>query len=283
MLYLAIDQHRDQLTINLRNEKGDVILKDQISTKHDDINDFFDNLTRQAGRCRGYMAIVEVCGFNHWLLEKLKEYQCNEIVVIQPDCSSNKKTDKRDANALGELLWNNRKRMQDGERPNGIRRIVPAGQEDADARQLANLRQFLITQRTRLINKVKGILNKHNMQQDAPTKLSFTNKFRKWRETVELPCVDRMEIDAHLEWWKTYDKQIITVETESAQRAENNQEVAKIAARRKDCKSRGHAAFGNDRLAHAALGQTVSISIRGGVAAKKDESKKQVKERVFKA
>jgi len=230
MLYLAIDQHRDQLTINLRNEKGDVIQKEQISTKHDDINDFFDKLVRQAGRHRGYMAIVEVCGFNHWLLEKLKEYQCNEIVVIQPDCSSNKKTDKRDANALGELLWNNRKRMQDGERPNGIRRIVPAGQEDADARQLANLRQFLITQRTRLINKIKGILNKHNMQQDAPTKRYWTNKFRKWIETVELPCIDRLEVDAHLELWKTYDKQIITVETEIAKRSENNKEVAKIAA-----------------------------------------------------
>jgi len=230
MLYLAIDQHRDQLTINLRNEKGDVILKDQISTKHDDINDFFDNLTRQAGRCRGYMAIVEVCGFNHWLLEKLKEHKCNEIVVIQPDSSSNKKTDKRDANALGELLWNNRKRLQNGERPNGIRRIFPAGQEDAEARQLSNFRQFLITQRTRLINKIKGILNKHNMLQDAPTERYWTNKFRKWLETVELPCIDRLEVDAHLESWKTYDKQIITVETKLVQRTENNKEVAKIAA-----------------------------------------------------
>jgi hypothetical protein len=27
MLYLAIDQHRKQLTVNLRNEQGDVLLK----------------------------------------------------------------------------------------------------------------------------------------------------------------------------------------------------------------------------------------------------------------
>jgi len=191
MLYLAIDQHRDQLTINLRNEKGDVIQKVQISTNHDDINDFFDKLARQAGRHRGFMSIVEVCGFNHWLLEKLKEYQCNEIVVIQPGSSSNKKTDKRDADALGELLWNNRKRLQNGERPNGIRRIIPAKQEDDATRQLSNFRQFLVTQRTRLINKIKGILNKHNMQQDAPTKRYWKNKFRKWIETVELSGIFR--------------------------------------------------------------------------------------------
>ena len=33
MLYLAIDQHKAQLlTLNLRNEKGDVIQRGQIST-----------------------------------------------------------------------------------------------------------------------------------------------------------------------------------------------------------------------------------------------------------
>jgi transposase len=176
------------------------------------------------------MAIVEVCGFNQWLIEKLKEYKCNEIVVMQPNSSSNKKTDKRDANALGELLWNNRKRLQNGERPNGIRRIIPADQEDADARQLANFRRHLVTQRTRIINKIKGILNKHNMLQDAPTKHYFRKKFRKWLETVTLPSVDRMEVDALMESWKNYDKQIITVETELVKQSENNKEVAQLAA-----------------------------------------------------
>ena len=230
MLYLAIDQHKAQLTVNLRNEKGDVILKDQISTDHAEIDDFFDKLARQAGRHRGYMAILEVCGFNHWLIEKLKEYNCSEIVIVQPDGSANNKTDKNDANSLGELLWNNRKRLQGGQRPNGIRRIVPAGEKDAEVRQLSNFRQYLIGQRTRLINKVKGILNKHNTAQDAPTELCKTNKFRKWLETVSLPVVDRMEVDAHLESWKIFDKQILEVELELAKRTENNKDVAKIAA-----------------------------------------------------
>jgi transposase len=230
MLYLAIDQHKTQLTINIRNEQGDVLQKGQIRTNPNDINDFFLAFAKKARKHRGYMAIVEVCGFNHWLLEKLKEYKCSEIVVIQPGSSSNQKTDKRDANALGELLWNNRKRLQNGERPNGIRRIIPANQKDGEVRQLSNFRQFLITQRTRLINKIKGILNKHNMLQDAPTKLYFTNKFRKWLETATLPCVDRLEVNALMELWKSYDKQIITIEMELAKRTEDNKEVAKIAA-----------------------------------------------------
>lgn len=370
MLYLAIDQHKAQLTINLRNEKGDVIQKEQISTNHDDINEFFTALKKQAAKTRGFMAIVEVCGFNDWLIEKLKKYKCSEIVVVQPGGSANNKTDKNDANALGELLWNNRKRLLGGQRPNGIRRIVPADSEDAEVRQLSNFRQYLITQRTRLINKVKGILNKHNMLHDAPTELCKTNKFKKWLESISLPIVDRMEVNAHLESWKIYDKQILEVELELAKRTENNKTVAKIAAIsgisamgaitllsrigdirrfktpdslanyfgltpgchntagkqrlggitkagssiarqvlnfavnhiirkdpemkawhkkiknatwRKDCKSGRYAKTRDDPLAHVALGQAVSISIRSGAITKKDESKKQGKERFFKA
>jgi hypothetical protein len=41
------------------------------------------------------MAILEVCGFNHWLLKKLEEYGCKEIVLMQPDKTSNKKAPAR--------------------------------------------------------------------------------------------------------------------------------------------------------------------------------------------
>lgn len=228
MLYLAIDQHKSQLTINIRNEHGDVIQKGQVSTKHDDIDEFFDTLAKNARRHRGFMAIVEICGFNDWLLEKLEKAQCAEIVVIQPNHSSNKKTDKRDANVLGELLWNNRKRLRGGQRPNGIRRIFPAAPADAQVRQLTNFRQFLITQRTKTINKIKGIFNKHNRLQDAPTELVRTNKFRKWVEEVQLSFVDRMEVDAHLELWKTYDKQVVEVEVQLARRSEKNKNMFKL-------------------------------------------------------
>jgi transposase len=228
MLYLAIDQHKAQLTINLRNEHGDVVQKGQVSTKHASINDFFDVLVKKARQHRGFMSIVEVCGFNDWLLEKLKSYGCKEIVVVQPDKSSKTKTDKRDANVLGELLWNNRKRLQGDQRPNGIRRIFPADSTDAEVRQLTNFRQFLITQRTKVINKIKGIFNKHNMLQDAPTECIRTKKFRNWVAEVKIPDLDRMEIDIYLEHWQMYDKQIVEVEMQLARRSETNPNMLKL-------------------------------------------------------
>ena len=61
MLYLAIDQHKNYLTINIRNEQGDVLQKGQVSTSPDDIDEFFVAFVKKARKHRGYMAIVEVC------------------------------------------------------------------------------------------------------------------------------------------------------------------------------------------------------------------------------
>jgi len=214
MLYLAIDQHKEHLTINIRNEQGDVIRKGQIRTAPADINAFFDDFVKKARQCRGYMAIVEVCGFNDWLLAKLKATECREIVVIQPEGSGLNKTDKRDANALGALLWNNRTRFKDGKCPNGIKRVFPATPADAQVRQLANLRQRLVRHRTMLINKIKGIINKHNLSHEVPSKNSGTKKFRQWIKKVQLPVVDRSEVNIHLQSWELYDKQILEVESD---------------------------------------------------------------------
>ena len=83
MLYLAIDQHRKQLTVNLRNEEGDVLLRRQVSTQWDKVREFFDALRRQSGD-GGFLAILEVCGFNDWLLEMLTEYGCKDVVLVHP-------------------------------------------------------------------------------------------------------------------------------------------------------------------------------------------------------
>ena len=41
MLYLGIDQHKAQITINLRNERGNVIQQGQVSTDHAEIDELF--------------------------------------------------------------------------------------------------------------------------------------------------------------------------------------------------------------------------------------------------
>ncbi len=115
MLYLGIDQHKRQLTVNLRGEDGSVILKRQVSTQWEKVRAFFADLAEKARPEGGFLAILEVCGMNPWLLDMLKEYGCREIVVIQPTERSKQKTDRRDAGELSHLLWVHRQQFLDGQ------------------------------------------------------------------------------------------------------------------------------------------------------------------------
>ena len=71
-----------------------MILQRQVSTRWEKIGAFFDDLAQRAEAEGGFMAIVEVCGMNPWLIEMLQEYGCREIVITQPDHRSKNKTDR---------------------------------------------------------------------------------------------------------------------------------------------------------------------------------------------
>ena len=105
MLYLGIDQHARQLTISLRDEDGDVLQARQVSTEPDKIHAFFQHLTRERlSSDESFVAVVEVCGFNDWLIRMLRDYRCHKVILIQPEERKRQKTDRRDAAALSELL-----------------------------------------------------------------------------------------------------------------------------------------------------------------------------------
>ncbi|WP_197231126.1 IS110 family transposase [Novipirellula artificiosorum] len=107
-VYLAIDQHAKQITVCVRNEEGDTVLRRQVSTRPEKIQAFFQQLTEMDIQ---FMAILEVCGFNDWLIEYLRKWSFQEIVLIHPEKPGKRKTDRRDAQKLADLLWLNRERL----------------------------------------------------------------------------------------------------------------------------------------------------------------------------
>jgi hypothetical protein len=145
---------------------------------------------------------VEICGFNDWLLEMLRVYGCREAVLIQPEKRSRKKTDRRDASSLSQLLWVNRQRVLGGKRVQGLKRIILPSQGEQDNRQLTAWRQRTAALRTRTINKVQHILLKHNLQQECPTKGMKTKKARHWLTELRLGEVDRLALDQLLAQWE---------------------------------------------------------------------------------
>jgi transposase len=213
MLYLGIDQHRKQLTVDMRNEQGDSILRRQVSTRWERVRAFLADVRQQAGD-EGFVAIVEICGFNDWLLKLLTEYGCRKTILVQPEKKSKKKTDRRDASALSDLLWVNRQRLLAGTPVRGMRCVQFPGEEEAQQRQLTQCRRRLGQERTRTINKVKRILRKHNLEQECPTKTLDTIRGRAWLTTVALGPIDRLEMDLLLAQWKLWDEQIARLDTE---------------------------------------------------------------------
>jgi len=195
MLYLAIDQHRKQLTANARTEAGDVIMTRLVSTEWKRVREFFEDLRNQSIPQGGFVTIVEVCGFNDWLLKLLAEYGCRQTVLVQPEKRTRHKTDPRDANSLGELLWTNRHRLLAGKKVQNVRHVIPASEGDAQDRQLTIVRQRLTHMRTRTINRAHHLLLKHNLQQECPTKLLKTKAARKWLAKLPLGVIDRLELD----------------------------------------------------------------------------------------
>ena len=140
MLYLGIDQHARQITISLRDENGDVLQARQVSTEPEKINAYFQRFTRERLRNgESFVAVLEVCGFNDWLIRMLRDYRCHKVILIQPDDRKKRKTDRRDAAALSELLWVNRHRLLHGKPVRGLRQVDIASTSDQENRRLTTL------------------------------------------------------------------------------------------------------------------------------------------------
>lgn len=228
MFYLSIDLHRKQMTVSLRGEDGQVILHRQVSTWRDESTIFLDDVARRAGP-DGYLAILEVCGFHDWLAELLPQHGCREVVLIQAEKKSRRKTDRRDANQLGELLWVNRARLRQGLPVQGLRRVAPPTPSDRDDRRLTQLRFHATANLTRTINRVRSILRRLNIEQHCPTKGIQTLAARAWLKDVSLGELDRFEMDQLLTQWKQLEEHRRQIDVRIAARAKERPEVAILA------------------------------------------------------
>jgi len=196
MLYLGIDQHARQITISLRDESGDVVQARQVSTQPEKVHAFFQQLTRERLTAdESFVAVLEVCGFNDWLIRMLHEYRCHKVILIQPEERKLRKTDRRDAAALSELLWVNRDRLLQGKPVRGLRQVDIAGGTDQENRRLTTLRKDAGQARTRLVNRIRHILRRHNLQWQMPTKKFPSKSGLAWLKQLALPEIDRLEMD----------------------------------------------------------------------------------------
>jgi transposase len=107
----------------------------------------------------------------------------------------------------------------EGKHPLGLRRIQPPTPQEADDRQLTALRARLTKKRTAVLNGIHKILGKHNLEQACPTKRFQTQKVHRWLAEMELPALDRLEMNLLVVQWELLDEQLEVVEAKIAERA----------------------------------------------------------------
>jgi transposase len=212
----------------VRNEQGEIVLRRQVSTAWEKIDPFLEKLWSDSEQAGGYVAVLEVCGFNHWLIQRLTQWRCRKVYLIAAPARVRQKTDRRDAAKLSELLWINRERIATDEPLIHVKEVYQTTEAEQYDRQLTILRYRLGQNLTRAKNAIKGILRRHNLEQEAPTKGMFTKTALTWLEKVALREMDRMEMDIHLARLKLYTKQIEEVEEKIHLRARKNRTVVRV-------------------------------------------------------
>ena len=218
MFYLGIDQHAKQLTISLRDAEGKVILRRQVSTKPEKVLEFFEQLTARCAKegC-SFWAIVEVCGFNDWLIEVLRNFRCDRTVLVQPEGFSRRKTDRRDAAGLSEMLWTFRNRIESGEPIKNLKIISIPNSMQQQQRRLTNLRRDAKAAHTKSINRIKHVLRRHNLQHDMPTKTFPTKAAMAWLATIKLCPADMLELQLATEDLQLQHKRVVVLDAAIAE------------------------------------------------------------------
>ena len=222
MLHLGIDLHQSQITIVILNDAGEVVQRAKVSTKPPAIDEFLASVNAMAKPEGGYRTIVESCGFEHWLIEKLKIHGCSLTVVVQPLKKARHKTDQRDASSLAELLWVNRERLGSGQRVYGMRQVLIPSETDRQDRMLTNQQIDIVRQQTCVISQIKSILRRFNLMHGCPTKGFKTKAARLWLRTLELPEVDKFVLDLAIDRWELIERQLARVELEVKRHAEQH-------------------------------------------------------------
>ena len=92
-----------------------------------------------------------------------------------------------------EQLWINRERLLSSRKVNGLHVVEMSNEVDTENRQLTALRMRLGQQRTQVINKIKRILYKHNLQHSQPPKTFQTIDVARWLRDMPPSGIDRLD------------------------------------------------------------------------------------------
>jgi transposase len=184
--FIGCDAHKKYSVFVAVNERGEVSPALRVGHEREQYRQFLERLPA------GSQIALEASGHYYWIVDEMEAAgHCPRLVhpleAKKRMGKTGKKTDKVDANGLGILLRN-------GTLPEVW--IPPA--ELRDQRELLRLRMFLVQQRTRLKNRVQGVLARYNLQVGAQDVFGVEGRRQLSLRLGELPEHTRQSAELEL-------------------------------------------------------------------------------------
>jgi transposase len=208
--FIGLDVHKSVVEACVIDEEGTRLFRRRIDCTRNALLQFADELTKEDS------VALEVTT-NAWAVADLLQPFVGRLVVSNPMktkaiAEAKVKTDKVDAEVLAQLL-----------RCDYLPSVWVPDQETRLLRQLTSRRERLVSERTRLKNRIQSVLASRLVV--VPVKTLFSQEGLNWLAGCELPPDQRALVDSDLRLIKGVDQEIAELEVSLRQQAFNQARV----------------------------------------------------------
>ena len=205
MRYVGLDVHKRVVQAAILSDKGDVLLEERFDCSREALEDFVKR------RLEKEDVIALEATTNTWGVVDVLAPLVKRVVVSNPMktkaiAEAKVKTDKVDAVVLAQLLRTDF--LPDVWRPN---------QHTRELRHLTTRRASLISDRTRLKNRLHAVL--HQRLIHCPEKNLFSKKGLAWLKALPLDAAGRATLDSDLALLDSVEKQLTALQPTIAAKA----------------------------------------------------------------
>ena len=213
MRYVGLDVHKSTVRVCILDEAGKRVLGTSVPCSRESLASFGRNTLRPDDR------VALEATTNTWaVVDVLKPFVAG-ITTSNPlrtkaIAEAKVKTDKVDAEVLAQML-----------RCDYLPAVWEPDEKTRRLRQLTTYRAGLVGDRTRVKNRLKGLLNQRLIKQ--PVKHLFSVAGLKWLRELPLSGGDRLVVDGQLRLLESIDAELLALDGE-LQKLAYNEDQAKL-------------------------------------------------------
>lgn len=211
--YVGLDTHKKFIVGCVKNKDGNILFEQKFKNEPNAMDLFLVNIpldskiALESSSCWQYTF--------DYLIDKGYSVTLSNPVKTKLIGESKKKTDKEDARKLADLL-----------RMNMLPESYAAPKDIRLNRQITRHRLSLVCIRSQIKNKIQAILRRHGYGLEYDD--YFTQTGINFMRSLDLPMVDRFEIDQYIDMFESITKQIQSTQERIEEIASDNPQARNL-------------------------------------------------------